>query len=370
MVNNMELSAFRKRLLKGEMHLANRELLMREYEYFASIAPKSFMDKYNIGIGRLKNMPGNQATVIVIVIALLIPLWMALLSLALPIFMVLFVVSKITNTSGGSPEYKNYDYRNRIVAPMLKLFDDRMELNYRYDPYDLVDNDKKIYYDDALVEAHMVMPFKKRSISRTSSMCSYDWTNAANTDSFEFIGHKIYYEWEDEDHDRHEEVFFSGGIYKFHLSFSINGTVNIMSTKTKKNLLGIEKEKNRFKGIKDKAVQIIDTENHEFAENFDTIATYDEEAYRFLTPAMIETLLRLRRDYFFAICIKGNVMTVTIDGGFRNATLSAINQDKPYFAPKEPRADLDSKIRSCGNAILSIYELKDILDPAGMYSRF
>ena len=79
---------------------------------------------------------------------------------------------------------------------------------------------------------------------------------------------------------------------------------------------------------------------------------------------MIETLLNLRRDFFFAITLKGNVMTVAIDGNsFRNAGKDVMDVNKPYFGPKDPELEMNQAIDSCRKAIISIYELKDILDP-------
>jgi hypothetical protein len=61
-------------------------------------------------------------------------------------------------------------------------------------------------------------------------------------------------------------------------------------------------------------------------------------------------------------------MTVTIDqGGYKNATPSTMSNSKPFFAPKDPETEMNRKINDCRNAMLSIYELKDLLDPAGMY---
>ena len=61
-------------------------------------------------------------------------------------------------------------------------------------------------------------------------------------------------------------------------------------------------------------------------------------------------------------------MTVAIDkGGFKSANPYTMSIMKPYFAPKDPDAEMNRKINDCRNAILSIYELKDLLDPAGMY---
>ena len=365
----MELSAFRQRLLRGDVHLANREKLLGEYRYFASIAPKSSFSgigEFIRGIGdKLHSFTGGNTAIMIILMVLAVPIIIALFSMAMPVLMIILLTS-FMSTSRQSPEYKNFNYVSRIVDLMCKLFDDKLSPNFHYSWADIIDEEKS--YDDALVEARLVSPFHKKAYGHTSTSLSYDWDNVRDTDSFEFLGYKIYYEWRDDDGDTHEEVFFDGCIYKFHTSFTLNGTVNIMSTVTKKGLMGGEKEVSKFKYIKDKEVNVIDTENQYFAENFDTIATYEEEAYRFLTPAMIETLLRLRQDYYFCICIKGNVMTVAIDkGGFKSANPYTMSIMKPYFAPKDPEAEMNRKINDCRNAILSIYELKDLLDPAGMY---
>ena len=364
----MELSAFRKRLERGDIHLANREALLKEYQYFSSIAPKSFLDRLKSGEikEKISGMFGGNNVLMVILTIVLIPILFAVLAMGLPVLLLLLCIMMFSSRMSQNPEYKNYNYIGRIVELTMRLFDDKFSANYHYDPTDLVDED--MYYDKALVEARLVKPFEKRSHGNTLSSCSYDWGNANNTDSFEFLGYKIFYEWKDDDGNTHEVVSYHGSIYKFHTSFFVNGTVNIMSTKTKKGLLGGEKEVSTFKYIKNKEEKVIDTENHEFAENFDTIATYDEEAYKFLTPSMIETLLQLRRNYFFCICIKGNVMTVAVDdGGYKNAEPSSMKIAKPFFAPKNPELEMNLSIDRYRKSMLSIYELKDMLDPAGRF---
>ena len=365
----MELSAFRQRLLRGDIHLANREKLLGEYRYFASVAPQSSFSGITAGIrkaaGKFNEITGGNTVVAVILVIIMIPLLLILFSVAMPLMLIALLVA-FMGSSRHNPEYKNFNYVVRIVELMYKLFDDKLSTTFHYNSAEIIDESK--HYDDALVDARLVPPFHKKAYGRTITSMSYDWDNVMSTDSFEFLGYKIYYEWRDDEGDTHEEVFFDGCIYKFHTSFTFNGTVNIMSTVTKKGILGGEKEVSKFKYIKDKEINVIDTENQYFAENFDAIATYEDEAYRFLTPAMIETLLRLRQDYYFCICIKGNVMTVAIDrGGFKNADQYTMNSAKPFFAPKDPEAEMNRKINDCRNAMLSIYELKDLLDPAGMY---
>jgi hypothetical protein len=133
-----------------------------------------------------------------------------------------------------------------------------------------------------------------------------------------------------------------------------------MSTQTKNTLIG-EREKNRFKKIKDKDINVIDTENSEFAVNFDTIATYDNEAYEYLTPSRIESLLKLRKDHYICICIKKNVMTVSIYGGFKDVGKYAFAATKPYSRSLDSEAELDKMLRQYAKAVSSIYELRDIL---------
>lgn len=359
----MEPGRLREKLEYKTFDQNRKEALKKEYEYFASIAPKSIFGNFSIVkvIGKIAEMPSGKRTAVIIGLIIFIPIWIMLLSMAIPILLILLFVSAVSK-GRGSQEYRDYDYWNRIAVPTVKLIDDDLEMNFDFNPNDLVDTEMS--YDDALVEGYMVVPVKKNSTTRMLSCCSYDWADPSNTDSFQFMGYKMYHEWEDSDGDHHEDVTFSGGIYKFHLSFSIKGTVNIMSTKTTKGLMGKEKERSAFKPIKDKKVNVIDTENHLFAESFDTVATFDDDAYRFLTPAMIESLLALRQDLFFCICIKGNVMTVTVDGGgYKDSTSLSISHSKPYYAPTDPALELDQKVDSISKSLLSVYELKDILDP-------
>ena len=267
---------------------------------------------------------------------------------AIPYLIFAFIVMLFIKSRKEFPEYNQYDYFKRILEPTIKLFDEKMSLSFHYDCSDLVNED--IPYDNALYEAYMVKHFPKGRDTKTFSCCSYDWNNTNNTDAFEFLGYKIYTEYEDDNGGTHETVYFDGQIYKFRTSFYTNGIVNIMSTNTEKGVLGGEKEKSVFKKIKNKDEVVIDTENHEFSEKFDTIATYDDEAYRFLTPSMIETLLALRTDF-----------------GFKGMYGTSFSGKKPYSRSKiSPQEELRNRINKFGNALLSIYELKDTLDPAGM----
>ncbi|MCR5212905.1 MAG: DUF3137 domain-containing protein [Eubacterium sp.] len=347
----MQLSEFRKRLIEGRVHLANRELLINEYQHFNSITPASpfegVSDKFKEIFGDIR---GGKTVLIVLLAIVFLPL--------LPMAIVVFAI--IVLTTNRSPEWKGYDYKHKIAEPTLKLFDDKLEMTYHLDSKDLTDSG--IGYTDALIEARLLRPLRKNHLDRILSSCSYDWYNSSNPDSFEFEGRKFYYEWKDDEGDTHEEIMFNGGIYKFHTNFTINGIINIMSTTTKKTLLSGEKETSVFKYIQNKDELVIDTENKEFSEVFDTIATYDYEAYQYLTPTKIEQLIQLRRKYFLSIFIKGNVMTVTIDnGGYNSASASSISFVKPSFRSKNPVNDLDGRVEGYRKALLSIYELKDIL---------
>ncbi len=358
------MGELRQKLYSGWLDQGKKEQLMMECNYFASIAPKSLFDKINLKEKFNAMTPGGRTALLVVGIILALPLLLIIMPLIVPVVIILLLISMVTRKMNQSPEYANYDYWNRIVNPTFKLFDDKLEAGFRTNPYDLVDTEMP--YNKALEEGRMIKPLPNRYLTTMYSSASYNWEDYYDTEAFEFMGYRLYTEHTDDDGHTTTVTYFNGGIFKFHTSFSVNGTVNIMSTYTKKNLFGIEKEKNQFKKIQDKEVSVIDTENHEFAENFDTIATYDEEAYKYLTPAMIENLLYLRKQCFFALCIKGNVMTVTINDGFKGATPSAFGPTtKPYYAPRDPVGDLNQRIANYGNAMISIYELKDILDPAG-----
>ncbi|MBO4864215.1 MAG: DUF3137 domain-containing protein [Eubacterium sp.] len=362
----MELSAFRKRLINGELDQSRIALLKSELDYFSSIAPRSLLDRIKSNT-KFANMEQGTKALFIILGLMMIPIALAAFSLFAPLVIIAFVAYTAITRGKQNPEFKSYNFIDRIATPTLKIFDDKLEARFHYDALDLVDTD--MHYQDALVEAHMIKPVKSKCYGTTFSTCSYDWAERPTTDSFEFAGYKVSYEWTDSDGDKHEEIYFNGVIFKFRTSFTTNGIVNIMSTNSSKGLLGGEKEKNIFKPIKDRELRVIDTENHEFAENFDTIATFDDEAYRFLTPTMIETLLNLRKKYFFSICIKGNVMTVTIDkSGYKDATMDALKQSRPFFGFKDTEAEANNRICNCGKFLMSVYELKDILDPGGIYA--
>ena len=353
----MELSSFRRRLLNGEVHLKRREELIKEYEYFKSISPHSPFEK--IRLSRFGKLPPDKKAVYFMVFLLLMPIWLPLFPVTIIVLCLIIAFSR----RDESQEYKDYNYMKKIAEPALRLFDEGLSMQSFHDSDDLVDTG--VYYSQALVDAYLIMPTRKNSTYDYLSCGSYKWKDSLSPDSFDFCGYKVYYEWEDEDGDKHVETYFDGCIYKFYTSFTINGTVNIMSTTTKKTLLGGEKEKNYFKDIKDRKLVVIDTENQAFAEQFDTIATYDEEAYRYLTPSMIENLLEIRKDYFISICIKGNVMTVTIaNGGYKNATPNSFGDTtKPMYASDDAVNEIDSRTEKIRAALISIYELKDKICP-------
>lgn len=360
----MGIGELRRKLNNGELDLGRKEQVLSELKYFNSIAPRGWRERLHIDKDKIQEFTGKHQIGVVIGFFLLLPLIIMLMALALQFAVIGIVIWAFLRTRRGTPEYQAYDFKNKIVLPAVRLFDDKLDHNYHHDRRELVDED--MHYAQALVEEHLVRPMNKRYSDYTYSSCSYDWDDTENKDAFEFMGYKLYHEWEDSDGDKHEDIFFDGVIFKFRTSFTTQGTINIMSTTTKKNLIGVEKEKNRFKKIKDKDVAVIDTENNEFAENFDTIATFDTEAYRYLTPSMIEELLKLRKEYYICICIKGNVMTVTINNvGYKDASRSSFASTKPYARSLDSDGEMENMLNGYRRALISIYELKDILDPGG-----
>ena len=354
----------RRKLNNCDLDPEKKEQVLKELEYFNSIAPRSLRERLHINKEKMQEFTEEHKVGVAIGLVLLIPLIIMLMAVALQFAVIFVVFWALFRTKRGTPEYQAYDFKNKVALPTVRLFDDKLDLNYHYNRSELIDED--MHYGQALVEEHLVRPMNKRYRDVTYSACSYDWGNTENTDAFEFMGYKLYHEWEDSDGDKHEDIYFDGVILKFRTSFTIDGTINIMSTTTKKKLIGVEKEKNRFKKIKDKDIAVIDTENSEFAENFDTIATYDTEAYRYLTPSMIEELLKLRKDYDICLCIKGNVMTVTLNNkGYKGAEKSAFSVTKPHSRSLDSEGEFTNMLSKYRNAMISIYELKDILDPQG-----
>ena len=371
-------SVLRDKLYNNWVDQGRKNYVMQEYQHFASIAPKRLFKSF---ITRRREMlerqgldpddPNARATpqlisgknakiAAVVIVILLLPLIAFIGPYLGMIAFVIFIVFLFKYMSSRTPEYKQYDFKTRIVQPTLQTIDEKLFLNFWDDPRDLVDN--QVNYDNALVEAHLIIPTKGRCSSYTYSCCTYDWMNKANPDAFEFMGYKVYYEWKDSDNETHETTYFDGLVFKFRMEHSFRGSINIMSTHTKETLLGGEKEKNQFKHVKSN--DIIDTESVEFASNFDTVATYGEEAFYYLTPVMIERLLELKKLHNFCICIKGDVMTVTLQNGhYKNVSSSTFSRSKPHFAPEYPEKDIASMISAYQKAIMSILELKDIVAP-------
>ena len=350
----MELSKFRQRLQNGVIDFEKKALLQKEYDHFLVSVQK-------VSWGRLLPL-------CIILLPALMPVFMSpLLKLkgitspksdfkslkALIFFDCLVVVFGMLDIWLHPPisEDTKKDFEQRIVEPTLKLFDEKLTGHFHADPYDLVDT--YMSYPDALVEAHMVR--EGMTDAKYWGKCSYDWLNPSNTGSFEFLCCEMCYS---------QNHYVHNAIFKFHTSFTINGTIHIMSTKTEM-IFGIEMEKNPFKHIKNKEVVGVNTENHTFNESFDVLATCDEDAYQYLTPLMMETLLALRQRYGhgFSICIKKNVMTVAVNNNKSQfANLTGFHTKKLIDTRSKT---LDQHIDHYRHILLSIYELKDRLDPGG-----
>jgi len=363
----MELSSFRQKLQSGVLDNERRNRILGELKYFNSIAPKSLIERIRdkFGKNKLKELTGIHKVVLIIGLICLLPIVFFLFAITFQFLIILLLAGVFLGNKRGTPEYKDYNFKDKVALPALKLYDDNLNMTFHYSGRDMVYDDLK--FDQALVDAHLVRPLHSKTRSYEYSNCSYDWYNKENTDAFEHLGYKLYHEYTDSEGDTHEDIFFDGIILKFRTSFTIDGIINIMSTTTKKTLVG-EREKNRFKKIQDKDFTVIDTENNEFAESFDTLATYDVEAYRFLTPKMIETLLELRKKYYFCICIKENTMTVTINGAYKNIGQSSFDSKKPYSRNTDSDTQFNNMMTRYRSALLSIYELKDLLDPEGKYA--
>ncbi len=336
--------------------------ILKEYEYFARIAPKSIFSAF--ANDPSKRLEGDTVQVLILIIVLLcmVPVLLLSISIIMPFIIFGGVIWCFLRRALQSPEYRAYNYRDRLALPMLRLFDERLDMGYHFVSGEI--SNPILKFDDALVEAHLVRPFNRVPQRVIHSLCSYDWYNQLNADAFEFGGYRLYYEWVDSDGDSHTETYFDGLLFKFRTEFIINGSVNIMSTRTKKTILGKEKETNRFKKIKDRDVNVIDTENHEFAECFDTVATFEEEAYRYLTPSQIEKLLMLRKECDFCICLQGNIMTVSINKtSFRHVNQDTFSDRKPTSRPNNPAFEAERRIEDMRQGLISIFELKDILNP-------
>ena len=349
----MELSKFRQKLQNSALNSERTEHLPQEDDSFSAVAPNA------------KNRTSSLLTTIIWVLvagALYVLLPQSLNKIPLACLAFWFSIQYHSEHAEYDSKYNMYNFNPIIGESTLQLLDEKLAMCFHPDPSDLVD--RAMPYFNALVEAHMIRPPRGEPHVKEFAHCSYAWWNQYNTDSFEYLACRIYTERKDKYHNIHENVCFDGFIYKFHTSFTINGTLHIMST-ISTAILGVEMERNPFKHVKHHKVAVIDTENHEFDTHFDVLATYDEDAYQYLTPTMMETLLAFRQRYSFSICIKGNVMTVAIEN-------NGLKFAKPLvFDARLPIYDLNHKteapmlLGAYRDALLSIYELKDRLDPGG-----
>lgn len=360
----MAYSELRQKLNSGEVDPDQKQEVLREYEYFASIAPKPFLHglRSKLAAGRC-----GGVALLVILGVFLFPFMLVYAPVFFFIVLLVLIYVFGLRPKFSSPEYKTYNFTERISEPALRLFDEKLSLEYHEDCGDLVDANMK--YMKALAEARLIRPVPNGCQETFYGSCSYDWENESNLDAFESKAMHLYTESTDDDGHTHVTTYFNGFVFKFRTNFSTSGSVNVMSTKSRKTIFGKEKEVNHFKKIKDRAVAVIDTENQEFAESFDTIATYEEEAYRFLSPLMIETLLRLRQKYFFSLCLKGNVMTVSVESdSFEGMGQSCFFSKKPSARPNNPEEDLEQKMNAFRNGLMAICELKDMVSPGRQYA--
>ena len=360
----MGYSELKQKLNSGEVDPNQKQELLREYEYFASIAPKPFL------YGLRKKLAEGRCGVLALIAILafiLVPVMLVYAPAFFFVFILILFYVYTIRPKLGKREYKTYNFTERISEPALRLFDEKLSLEYHEESEDLVDENMK--YQKALAEARLIRPIPDGCQEAFYGSCSYDWEDESDPDAFECKGMHLYTVHTDSDGHTDTTTYFDGFVFKFRTSFRTSGSVNVMSTKTKKTLFGREKEVNQFKKIKDRAVEVIDTENQEFAESFDTIATYEEEAYRFLSPLMIETLLRLREKYFFSLCLRGNVMTVSVESDrFEGMGQSCFASRKPTSRPNNPEEELEQKINDFRSGLMAICELKDMVSPSREYA--
>lgn len=361
----MNYEDFRRKLNIGEIDPNQKQDILREREYFASVAPRPFLH------GIREKLRSGKHPLAVLLLAFLGVLLLFIALVYVKIFFVAFLLLlfylNVLKPKLAKREYKEYDYLERIAEPTLHLFDDKLTLGYHDDSTDLVD--EKMPYQNALAEARLVKPFGKRCEQSIYGWCSYDWENASDLDAFEYVRTYLYYVTRDSETDREDVTsYFNGHVMKFRTSFAVNGSIHVMSTTSKRSLLGGEKKKNPFKKIKDRELALIESGNREFDENFDVAATFEDEAYRYLTPAVMESLLELRKDCFFSLCFKGNVITVAID----NETFRSLGNNNFYFAkpavdPQKASEEFDEKIDAVRFGLMTICEVKEAVDPGSRY---
>lgn len=361
----MDYDGFRRKLNIGEIDPNKKQDILREREYFASVAPRPFLHSLR------EKLRGGKHPVAVLLLAFLGVFLLLLALVYVKIFFIVFLLLVFyvytLKPKLAKREYKEYDYLERIAEPTLHLFDDKLTLGYHDESSDLVD--EKMPYQNALSEARLVKPFGKRCDQSIYGWCSYDWENESDLDAFEYVRMCLYYVTRDSETDREDvTTYFNGHVLKFRTSFTVNGSIHVMSTTSKKSLLGGEKKKNHFKKIKDRELALIEVGNREFDESFDVAATYADEAYRYLTPAVTEALLELRKDCFFSLCLKGNVITIAID----NETFRSLGKDNFYFAkpavdPQKASEEFDGKIDAVRFGLMTICEVKEAVDPGSRY---
>lgn len=283
----------------SEIDPNKKQDILREREYFASVAPRPFLH------GLREKLRGWKHPVAVLLLAFLGVFLLLLALVYVKIFFIVFLLLVFyvytLKPKLAKREYKEYDYLERIAEPTLHLFDDKLTLGYYDESSDLVD--EKMPYQNALSEARLVKPFGKRCDQSIYGWCSYDWENESDLDAFEYVRMCLYYVTRDSETDRE-----------------------------------------------------------------DVAATYADEAYRYLTPAVTEALLELRKDCFFSLCLKGNVITIAID----NETFQSLGKDNFYFAkpavdPQKASEEFDGKIDAVRFGLMTICEVKEAVDPGSRY---
>ena len=130
----MELSSFRQRMLYGQIDTDKKAQVLNELKYFNSIAPASLREKFAGKFNKEKSAEfcNNHKVGVLVGFFLLLPLVIALMAVALQFAVILVLLFVVFGRNRGTPEYKAYDYRNKVAVPAAKVLDEKLDLNFPY----------------------------------------------------------------------------------------------------------------------------------------------------------------------------------------------------------------------------------------------
>lgn len=201
----------------------------------------------------------------------------------------------------GKYKHKGYTYQKSVVKPMLE----RLAPNIHVEPK--IETDPVIF-PDAMNKSVPYQMYKARLVPIKDACynkgLAIDYCDGQ--DGFQAYRIKL-----DVMRDKHYRVYFNGTLLHLKLKKNYPGYMYIMSTYSKKGVLGDEREVVNFDKLH-KGEEKVDIESEEFNSKFEVYATDPVQAFRYLNSSVVERLIELRKQYKFCCYINENDIWISI----------------------------------------------------------